>query len=249
MPHELREDRRFLRRVRDRVTRERASIVPNMRGEPTVRRPTSRKAFDAPRATPQPPMSDSIRSIAPPPSSRRTPPTHASFFRDLLADLTLRLEWLEQVIDGVREPEASSSAVAQLRGWSKAMRDLHAAVTKLQLHLDDKRFASLFELEGALAAFLSRLYAWCEEISTDFESIATKLRRSEPVLAVFSHRNVSESFSHFQELGEALRESLAVSRPRTPDAQSAWTTFDADFEELLWATEWLHMSLAKQPGS
>jgi hypothetical protein len=196
-------------------------------------------------------MSDSIRSIsiAPPPSSRRTPPTHASFLHDLLADLTVRLEWLEQVIDSVREPEASSSAVAQLRGWSKAMHELHAAVTKVQLHLHDKWFARLFDLEGELAGFLSRLYAWCEEISADFEALAVKLRRSEPVLAVFSHRNVSESFCHFQELGEALRESLAVSRPTTPDAQSAWKTFDSDFEELLWATEWLHMSLAKQPGS
>jgi hypothetical protein len=194
-------------------------------------------------------MPDSIRSIPAPPSSRRTPPTHASFFHDLLADLTVRLEWLEQVIDGVREPEASSSAVAQLRGWSKAMHDLHAAVTKMQLHLDDKRFARLFDLDGELAGFLSRLYAWCEEISADFEELAAKLRRSEPVLAVFSHRVVSESFAHFQELGEGLRESLAVSRPMTPDAQAAWRTFDSDFEELLWATEWLHMSLAKQPGS
>ena len=194
-------------------------------------------------------MSDSIRSISPPPSSRRTPPTHASFFHDLLADLTVRLEWLEQVIDGVREPAASSSAVAQLRGWSKAMHDLHAAVTKMQLHLGDKQFAKLFDLEGELAGFLSRLYAWCEEISADFEALAVKLRRSEPVLAVFSHKIVSESFSHFQELGEGLRESLAVSRPSTPEAQAAWKTFDSDFEELLWATEWLHMSLAKPPGS
>jgi hypothetical protein len=35
----------------------------------------------------------------------------------------------------------------------------------------------------------------------------------------------------------------------TPESQAAWKTFDADFEELLWATEWMHMSLARTPGS
>jgi hypothetical protein len=185
------------------------------------------------------------RMIPPPPSSRRTPPTEATFFPDLFSDLTVRIEWLEQVIEGVPD----SGASAQLRGWAKALRDLHKGLDHVQAHIFDKHFARLFDLDAPLAAFLSRLYAWCEEISEDFEELAGKLRRNEPVLALFSHNAVNESFAHFQELSEALRESLAESRPMTPETQAAWKTFDADFEELLWATEWLHMSLAAKPGA
>ena len=47
----------------------------------------------------------------------RTPPTEATFFRDLFGDLTLRIEWLEQVIDGVPDSGAST----HLRGWAKAL--------------------------------------------------------------------------------------------------------------------------------
>jgi hypothetical protein len=184
------------------------------------------------------------RLIPPPPSSRRTPPTEATFYRDLFSDLTLRIEWLEQVIEGVPD----SGASAQLRGWAKALRELHLAIDHVQAHLHDKRFSALFELDAPLAAFLSRLYAWCEEISEDFEELATKLRKGEPVLALFSHKHVNDSYAHFQQLSEALRESLVHSRPGTPDTQAAWKTFDSDFEELLWATEWMHMSLASKPG-
>jgi hypothetical protein len=185
------------------------------------------------------------RLIPPPPSSRRTPPTEATFYRDLFADLTLRIEWLEQVIDSVPD----SGASAQLRGWAKALRELHEAIDHVQAHLNDKRFAALFSLDAPLAAFLSRLYAWCEEISEDFEKLAVRLRRNEPVLGLFSHKSVNDSFTHFQELTDALRSSLAQSRPMTPETQAAWKTFDHDFEELLWATEWMHMSLASKPGS
>jgi hypothetical protein len=184
-------------------------------------------------------------SIPPPPSSRRTPPTEATFFLDLFADLDTRIEWLEQVIDSVPD----SGALSQLKGWAKALRDLHHGIDRVQAHLLDRRFSRLFALEGPLAAFLSRLYAWCEEISKDFEQLAVKLRRNEPVLGILSHKEVSASFAHFQELTQALRESLAESRPMTPETVAAWKTFDADFEELLWATEWLHMSLAAKPGS
>lgn len=182
--------------------------------------------------------------IPPPPPSRRTLSTERNFFRDLVDDLTLRVEWLEQVIESVPE----SGALAQLKGWHKALRELHTSMVHVQAHLGDPRFAQLFAIEGPLAAFLSRLFAWCEEMTTDFEALAVKLRKNQPVLAVFSHRKVNESFEHFQKLGDRLRESLATSRPMTPDAQAAWQTFDADFEELLWATEWLHMSLASKPG-
>ena len=180
------------------------------------------------------------RPVAAPPPSKRTLSTERSFFRDLVDDLTLRVEWLEQVIESVPD----SGALTQLRGWSKALRELHTSVAHVQAHLGDPRFARLFAIEGPLAAFLSRLFAWCEEITGDFEALAVKLRKGEPVLAVFSHRAVNDSFEHFQALGVGLRKALAESRPSSTDVQAAWQTFDADFEELLWATEWLHMSLA-----
>jgi hypothetical protein len=190
------------------------------------------------------------RLVPPPPlSSRRLPSGEASFFNDVVFDLAVRVEWLEQVIESVPEPEASSGALAQLRGWAAKLHELHTAIDHLQAHLNDRRFGKLFALDGPLAAFLSRLYAWCEEISGDFEKLAVKIRRREPVLAVFSHRAVSDSYAHFQELSDALREALVDSRPMTPDAQAAWNTFDSDFEELLWATEWLHMSLGNRPGT
>jgi hypothetical protein len=188
-------------------------------------------------------------SIPPPPSSKRTLPSEETFFHDLLSDLHIQIDWLEQVVATVEEPAASSTAIEQVRGWAKALRDLHGSIAKVQAHLDDPRFAALFDFDGPLAAFLSRLFGWCEEVTKDFEALAVKLRKNEPVLAVFEQRKVNKSFSEFEILSQRLRESLAVSRPMTPDAQAAWKTFDADFEELLWATEWLHLSLAKAPGA
>jgi|SRR5579859_626909 len=187
--------------------------------------------------------------LPPPPPSRPTPSTGNSFFADLLLDLTVRIEWLEQVIESVPEPQASSGALETVRGWAKALRDLRSAIVHVQQHLKDLRFARLFALDGPLAAFLSRLYAWCEEITVDFEALAVKLRRGEPVLALFSHASVSASFREFEQLSEALRESLVESRPMSAELRAAWKTFDSDFEELLWATEWMHMSLARGPGT
>jgi hypothetical protein len=189
------------------------------------------------------------RQIPPPPPSRQTPASGSSFFLDLLLDLTVRIEWLEQVIESVPEPQASSGALAILRGWARALHEVHDAIVHVQEHLTDSRFAKLFALDGPLAAFLSRLYGWCEEVTVDFEALAVRLRRGEPVLALFSHKAVSASFREFQELSEALRESLAESRPMSAESRAAWRTFDSDFEELLWATEWMHMSLARGPGT
>lgn len=190
-------------------------------------------------------MSDSSRLIPVAPPSKRTMSTETNFFRDLVEDLTLHVEWLEQVVESVPE----SGAGLQLRGWSKALRELHTAILHVQARLLDPHFARLFAIDGPLAAFLSRLFAWSEEVARDFEALAVKLRREEPVLAVFSYHKVNESLAHFNQLGATLRTALAQHRPATPEAQAAWTTFDADFEELIWATEWLHMSLAKQPGA
>jgi hypothetical protein len=190
-------------------------------------------------------MSESVRQIPVAPPSKRTLSTERNFFGDLVQDLTLQVEWLEQVVESVPE----SGAGLQLRGWAKALRELHTAIVHVQARLHDANFGRLFAIDGPLAAFLSRLFAWCEEVARDFEALAVKLRREEPVLAVFSYHRVNDSLAHFSELGAALRAALAKHRPATPEAQAAWTTFDADFEELIWATEWLHMSLAKQPGA
>ena len=190
--------------------------------------------------------SDSV--IGPPPPSRRTPPTGTHFFRDLLLDLTVRIEWLEQVLDGVPEPQASSGASAMLRGWAKALCDLEGAIVHFQEHLDDARFAKLFSLNAPLAAYLRHLYAWCEVITVDFEALAVKLRRREPMLVLFPHKAVNDSFKRFQELTEPLRDSFVQSRPMSAESQAAWRTFDSDLQELLWATEWMHMSLARSLG-
>ena len=192
-----------------------------------------------PQVESQPPF------LPPAPSSQRPPSVERNFFADLLEDLTIRVEWLEQVIDSVPD----SGALAQLRGWATALKELHRALDHMQKHQRDPRFKRLFALEGPLAAFISRLYSWCEEMSGDFEALAVKLRRNEPVLAVFSHHKVNQSFADFQKLGAALRESLAESRRTDPEAVASWATFDTDFEELLWATEWMHMSLANRPGA
>lgn len=182
--------------------------------------------------------------IPPPPPSKRTLSTERNFFADLVDDLTVRLEWLEQVIASVPD----SGALTQLKGWSKALGEVHRTIVHVQQHLGDARFGRLFAIEGALAAYLSRLFAWCDEITTDFEALAVKLRSGKPVLAVFSHKIVSASYSHFQALEGSVRASLAQYRPQAPEIAAAWPTYDGDFEDLLWAVEWLHMSLASQPG-
>jgi len=187
---------------------------------------------------------NSDRPISIPPPAKRTMSTERSFFGDLVDDLAKRLAWLEQVIEGVPD----SGALIQIRGWAKALGELHTAVVHVQARLPDPRFSQLFVIEGALAMYLSRLFAWCDELTADFGALAVKLQRNEPVLAVFSHHAVNDSFAQFQQLGADLRVSVDEERPKTPDEQAAWSTFDADFEELLWATEWLHMSLASKPG-
>ena len=180
-----------------------------------------------------------------PVSSRRLPPSEATFFEDLFSDLELRVEWLGQVLDSV--PDRESSALAQLNEYAKALGDLKKALAHLHTHTKDTRLAPLFALDGPLAAYMSRLFAWCEEISDDFERLAVGLRRREAVWTVFSQRMVNVSFEHFDELATAIKkENLRVraGMPPTDDERK----FDAHLEEVLWATEWLHMSLARAPG-
>ena len=189
------------------------------------------------------------RTIPPPPSSRRRlPATEETFFEDLFVDLTLRLEWLGQVLDSVPDREPPQATLTALRGYAKALSDVGKALEHLQSHANERRFAALFSLDGALAAYLSRLYAWSEEISSEFEALAVGLRKQEPVW-ILSHKTVDASFAHFHALSEALRVELARARPAAETEGAAWAPFDTHLDELLWATEWLHLSMAKRPGT
>ncbi len=173
------------------------------------------------------------------------PPTEATFFEDLFSDLDVRMEWLKQVLDSV--PDRESTALARLNEYAKALGELKKALEHLHTHANDKRLVSLFALDGPLAGYLSRLYAWCEEISNDFERLAVGLRRQEAVWTVFSQKMVNTSFEHFDELAAAIKKDLATVRAGMPPTDDE-RKFDAHLEEVLWATEWLHMSLARAPG-
>jgi hypothetical protein len=200
--------------------------------------------------------SDSRLISSPPFSSRRLPVARKSAFPaarssspfafsfDPVQDLAIRVEWLEQALTGV----PSSWALAQLLGWTQGLRDLHRTIVRVQAHARDPLFGRVFNSDGALAAFLGRLFEWCGDIIREFEGIAGKLRRQQPALAVFSFKVVSESYVRFQRLEVGLRAAIAELRPSIHDVHAEWATFESDFEEMLWATEWLHMSLAARPG-
>ena len=156
----------------------------------------------------------------------------------------MRVEWLGQVIDSVPMKDRAIPALTTVRGYAKALADLRTAIERVQSHAQEPALATLFRLEGPLAAYLSRLYAWTEEISSELEALAVGLRRDEPVWTVFSHRAVTGSFEHFNDLSEAVRKKVAS----TTAPPGKLEPFSAHLEELFWATEWLHLSLAKAPG-
>jgi hypothetical protein len=177
------------------------------------------------------------------------PPTEADFWAGLFVDLTVRVEWLEQALDAVPQGDASGAAAARLHTYTRALQQLHKSLEQVQGHRDDPCLTPLFSLEGPLAAYLSRLYAWCEAISTDFERMAVALRRREPTQVVFSHRAVSSSYAHFEELVASMRHVIEVARElHGGEDEEAWRSFEAHLEELIWATEWLHMALARDSG-
>lgn len=188
----------------------------------------------------------------PPPSSSallNRPSTEADFWAGLFLDLAVRIEWLAQALDAVPQGEASGAAIARLHSYTRALNELHKSLERVQAHRADRRLKPLFSLEGPLAAYLSRLYGWSEAISDDFERMAVALRRREPTQIVFSHRAVSSSYAHFEELVASMRHVVEVARELHggEDAQ-AWRAFETHLEELIWAAEWLHMTLARRPG-
>lgn len=174
----------------------------------------------------------------------RKPSSESDFWTGLFLDLSVRVEWLAQALDAVPKEDASAAALVRLRSYARALEELHHALERVQAHRADVHLKLLFALEGPLAAYLSRLYGWCEEIGNDFESMAVALRRREPTSTVFSHRAVNNWYAHFSELVDSMRRA---NDGHVGDRQ-AKRAFDERIEELIWATEWVHMTLARRPG-
>ena len=193
---------------------------------------------------------DRILPLPPPPSSRnRIPSGEADFWAGLFIDLTVRVEWLTQALDAVPKEDASASALVRMRSYERALKELEVAVGHVQAHRKSTLLKPLFSLDGPLAGLLSRLYGWCEEIGSDFERMAVAMRRKLPTSTVFSHKTVNSSYAQFEKLFAAVRTAngAARGRPEADDA-AAWRSFDESVEELIWATEWVHMTLARRPG-
>lgn len=200
-------------------------------------------------------MTDDIESgheriLPPAPESVRAPrklSAESDFWAGLFLDLTVRVEWLEQALDAVPKEDASAEALVRLHAYAKALRELHDAIEHVQGHRADPALKPLFVLDGPLAGYLSRLYGWCDEIGEDFERMAVALRRRQPTKIVFSHQKVNASYAHFDGLFAAMR--TANDAARDGDASESRRAFDQRLEELIWATEWVHTTLARPPGS
>jgi hypothetical protein len=193
-----------------------------------------------------------ILTPAPPPSSAallRIPSTESDFWAGLFLDLTVRVEWLGQALDAVPREGAAAEALVRLRSYARAIDELRVALERVQSHRRDPILRKLFALDGPIAGYLSRLYGWCEEIGNDFERMAVALRRGQPTTVVFSHHAVNASFAHFEKLVSAMRRAYDAARAQGGEADEAgWRAFDEHLEELIWATEWVHMTLARAPG-
>ena len=176
--------------------------------------------------------------------------TEADFWADLFMDLTIRVEWLAQALDAVPKQGASAGAIARMQSYVHAVSELRGAVEHVQEHRKNTHLKPLFALDGPLAAYLSRLYAWCEEIGADFERMAAALRRHQPTTVVFAHRSINRSYQEFEALMAGMRSALEVSRELHGSGDDAWLwqSLDERVEELIWATEWMHMTLARAPG-
>jgi hypothetical protein len=198
-------------------------------------------------------VSDRLLPKPPPPSSpggARKLSAESDFWAGLFLDLSLRVEWLEQALDAVPREDASAEALVRLRSYARALAELHQALAAVQARRADPDLKPLFHLEGPLAGFLSRLYGWCEEIGADFERMAGCLRRKEPTSIVFSHAAVNRSYADFEQFFTAMRRAQDSQRaPRADPATPARRAFEECVEELIWATEWVHMTLARTPGA
>jgi hypothetical protein len=167
----------------------------------------------------------------------------SEFWARLLLDLSVRVEWIGQALDGLPGEDASA-ALGRLRRYACALEELHGALERVELHRPV--LEPLFLLEGPLAAYLSRLYAWCAELGDDFERMAGALRNRQPTTIVFSHHAINDSYARFDQMMVSVRRHVSHERHRIDRAKLQ--SFDRHLEELFWATEWLHMTLARSPG-
>ncbi len=177
------------------------------------------------------------------------PSSETDFWAGLFVDLTVRVEWLEQALEAVPKDDASAASLVRMRSYAKALHELRVALERVQAHRADPRVKPLFSLEGSLANYLSRLSGWCEEIGNDFERMAGAMRRREPISIVFSHSSVNDSYASFDALVAAMRAQYEIARDlHAGEDRIAWRAFDERLEELIWACEWVHMTLARAPG-
>ena len=197
-------------------------------------------------------MSDRLLPPPPPPSSAglmKKPSVETDFWAGLFLDLSVRVEWLGQALDAVPREDASAAALVRLRSYAQALEELHESLARVQAHRAEPSLRPQFTLDGPLAGYLSRLYAWCEEIGNDFERMAVALRQRKPTSIVFSHHAVNASYAHFEKLVASMRQDDDIARElHGRDDREGWRAFEECVEELIWATEWLHMALARPPG-
>jgi len=192
------------------------------------------------------------RILPSPPSSRsggQKPSAESDFWAELFLDLTVRVEWLSQALEAVPTEDASAESLVRLRGYAKGLEELHQALGRVQEQRAIPEMKPLFLLEGPIAAFLSRLYGWCDEIGTDFERMAVALRRRQPTSIVFEHVAVNRSYAHFDAIFTAMRRANDAARSSSPAGdKDKRRELEERLEELIWATEWVHMALARPPG-
>lgn len=181
------------------------------------------------------------------PASRK-PSTESDFWGGLFIDLGLRVEWLGQAIAAVPREDVSVATLARLESYARALSELLSALDRVQKHRSNPKLKPLFSLDGPLAAFLSRLYGWSEEMGDDFERMTAAVRRRQPTSVVFSHRAVNKSYAHFEQLIGAMRRAIELAHERNAVDEQVWRAFNEHVEELIWATEWLHLALARSPG-
>jgi len=177
----------------------------------------------------------------------RIPSTETDFWAGLFLDLSVRVEWLGQALEAVPKEDASAAALVRLGSYARALHEVHEALARVHAHRPDPYLKPLFSLDGPLALYLSRLYAWSEQIGDDFERMAVALRRKERTSIVFSHSAVNDSYAQFATLIEAMRRACDAAR-EVLGTKSQWRAFDEHLEELIWSTEWVHMTLARPPG-
>jgi hypothetical protein len=181
-----------------------------------------------------------------PRSPSALPADEALFLEDLVADLAVRAARLRHAVDGLPPPQVSSDVANQVRFWLDALQDLANAAQAVVAHVDDRPFARFFTLDGALATLLSRLHAWCAETGGALQRVLTRLRQAEPVLRAGPYPGLDASLASFEQIGERLRRSMQDVDPAAGEVRDAWPTIEQDVEQLIWTTEWLHLSLASE---